>query len=199
MAGGVLELGRPVAPVPARLGTVQEVGLQRLEGDVAFQRVAALAAERRQRRDGGRVLLGGGEPLAQHGEARARRTRPVHQLERLEAGEAGEAGMRGGSGCGVERGVQHVEHGAAGGRIRAEPGRVGTELGVHRADRERTGAVARGGAGELGETGEVADAAIAIAAQGVELHRQTPQIAVGLGIGRASVYRALAEKPEVKA
>ena len=113
-----------------------------------------------------RLLEGGAEP----GQPGAARLRPVHQLQRFEP--------RRRSVCGPvrQRRVQHVQHRAAGGRVRAEPVGIGRELRVHRADRDRGRAMPGGRAHEIRERREIADPAVARPPQAVELHRQSPGV-----------------------
>ena len=152
-------------------GLEPRMALQRRAG--GFAEGGEFGPERRVRR---------GVELPGHGHhAQPGRRRPIDQRLAFERG-----GLRPGD---VHRGVQDVEQGAAGWRIGAEPVRGGGELRVHRADRDGRGAGGGGGRDELGQAAEIADAAIALAAQRVELDGQAPGALPGGGIGHRPAAR----------
>ena len=125
----------------------------------------------------------GGEGVelgTQGGQAAARDGAPVDQTGRF--GSVAVGARRG-----IDRGVEDVQIDAARGRIGAEAVRVGGKLRVDRADGDAFGTVTVGGGHQLAKGFEVAEAAIALAPQRVQLDSEGPG-ATHVGDGQ-SVFR----------
>ena len=190
--GLALEIGRdrrvarmtpallPVAPV-ARMP-----GMQRFEQRVLAQGRAALAHEALevggQRRSGGKIA--GGEIVvqaAQQGELRRTRRRPIDQRRLFQSLAPGRC--TGSDPVGAEDdgriGVERIEEQPARRRIRAVTRRVGGEQAMHRAQRHGIGALARRCLGKIAHRAGIADAAVAGAAQAVDLGGDAPHPAAG--------------------
>ncbi|VTQ39288.1 Uncharacterised protein [Pseudomonas aeruginosa] len=177
LAGAAQRL-RPASPV----GAGAQVRLQGLEAAVVQQGLAGFAAEFGEVVAQGTGALGEvAVELAQQAHAQVRRRCPVDQLQALQAGHLrGQAGAtdrlfhRRRAENGRRRGVQDIEEQPAGRRVGAVGMSVGLGQGVQRADRQRVGAMPRGAAQQVLEGGAVAQAAVAGAAQGIDLGGQTP-------------------------
>ncbi|SAK64296.1 hypothetical protein AWB81_02418 [Caballeronia arationis] len=196
VAARVAQFVGPVAPVAfARAG--QLIGLQRLEARVVFERASAAFDERRKvlREGRFRVLREPAEKLAEYGELRLRRARPVdqrevfqlrHVLRHARALDRRACGRRAEHGGRID--VRDVQKEARRRRVRAEFVRLRAEHRVHRADRERVAAAFRALDGKRRERREIADAAVARTAQPVDLRRYPPERR--RIVGRVVVQRA---------
>ena len=194
-------LAGPGAPVPAVKVRAPDMSMQRLEARVVLEGLALGAAEVRI---GGNEIRArrqfGVEQAAQQGEARRAGAHPIHQRSALAGGEYAAEGERVRGlprGIGAEQAggvhMQHVEEKAARRRIGAEMVRIGREGRMHRAQHRRRGTGPRGVAHEVGQGGEVADAAVARSLQPIELDPQTPKpgpfVSGGVGDGKAPLRR----------
>lgn len=128
------------------------------------------------------VLREAVEEGAQHGHARLHQTRPVDQRQSFERGEfIGDAGFldRGArSRCAQHGGridMRNVHKKPRRRRVRAALVRLGGEHGVHRADGERVAALLGRLRRKRCERGEVAHAAVAVAAQAIHLRGDAPE------------------------
>ncbi|MNM64453.1 hypothetical protein D3C81_758520 [compost metagenome] len=171
----------PVAPVGAQ-AMLHGLGLQHLKAAMVLQGLATGFAEAVEILAQRVVALA--EALVQgfeQAQAGAGGTRPVNQRALLQvfqlllqaAGFDGHAHLpfaQQGGGAGV----QGVEQQAAGGRVGAVVLLVDGRQGVDRADGQGIGTALGGRAGQLFQGQAVAVAAIAGAAQAVQLHRQAP-------------------------
>ena len=154
------------------------MGVQRFEPRVVLQRRPPLAPEGAQLFGaGGRVPL---VQLALQAQPRGRRGWPIDQRQRFEPRQLFRQMERIRSGPCRRRsserrriGVQRIQEQAAGRRIRAVAANVRREPGVHRADRQRSGAGGGGSLHQPGEGREIAYATVAAPAQAVELGGQT--------------------------
>ncbi|MNP09799.1 hypothetical protein D3C76_1019190 [compost metagenome] len=137
--------------------------------------------------------------LAQQALAHHRHRRPVDQRQAFQPAHLfGQAAAGDGPPhrCGAEqvfrRRVQLVEEQPAGRRIGAVGLPRGSEHGVQRADRQRVGAVPGGAAQQVLQRAEVAEAAVVLAAQRVDLRGEAPDAlsaAAQLGHRRAARRR----------
>ena len=143
---------------------------------MVFQAFRGLGAE------GGEIfaVLAAFKGLAQRLEPGLCRRHPVDQ-------------RAGGGGCGVVHiggGVKRVQGDAAGGRVGAETRGIGGEQGMGGTDRDGVGAVFRGVFGEFRQGFEIADAAIAGAAQAIDLHGDAPEFTALRHVSdRAGLFR----------
>ncbi len=171
---------RPIPPVPAAGVPAEEMSVQRLELGVQLKSVTLLTAKL------GKLGIVGTDPresATEGAQAGARRGGPVDQRQGFKPRPLLRIPRLG------QLRVDGVEQRAAGGRVRAETVRVGRKLRMNRTDRHGGRVMRGGGADEVAQGGEVADAAIPRAAEAIELYGQSPGPLVGSYLGERDATR----------
>lgn len=192
--------GRPTPPVRAD-AVVDAARLQRVERRMCVERAGVPCPKARERprariRARGRLRAPAVEQQAQHAQLRRHRAGPIDERRARER-----APLRAEPRIGDRRArrvrAEHRFDVDVGGvapkprrrRVRAVMLGQRGEGRLRRADRERVRAAPGGGARAGGKRGEIADAAVGLAAQPVELRREAPRRRAFAAAGRRGAHR----------